>query len=145
MNHEAVFLPLSRQRLEDLREMVRDKLLSRDWWLFLPGLEGMQTVKEIELSFYSGSNCPISFFEEHVTPFNKLGVYGFAFGYKKRLTARRLASFLRQQPLGPTRDSRPFTYIDLLQHDVIVLATPAEAAVLIKNFYNWLGERYAGD
>ena len=122
-----------------MRAMVADKLTARDYWTFLPGIAGMAAVQEIKRRFYRSG--PPEDFAEYVFPVDTTGIYGFAFGLKKRLSSVALAAFLRKEPLEHT-DARPLTGIDLQQHDVIVLAEPEEAVILIQNFYTWVGLEY---
>jgi len=136
MNHELKPQPLTKQAIEELKALVRDRLSRRDWWCFLPGIEGMETIKEIERQYY-GAGKPEDF-EEHILPFNKFGFFGFVFAFKRRMTAHQLSALLSSGPLD-LQDSRPITSIDLLQHDVICLATPTEAVLLTNMFYRWIG------
>jgi len=121
------------------RAMVADKLVSRSHWILLPGIAGLGAVQEIKDKFYRAG--PPADFAEYITPVDKLGFYGFAFAAKKRGLAAKLAEFIRSQPLE-NMDSRQFTSVDLMQHDVIVLAAPEEAVILIQNFYQWVGLKY---
>ena len=123
-----------------MRAMVANKLLAGDHWIFLPGLAGMRALQEIDNKFYRSG--PPEQFAQYVFPVDKLGFYGLAFALKRRASSVALAAFLRSQPLEPRADSRPITSIELMQSDnVLVLASPEEAAILIQNFYTWLTAR----
>ena len=133
---DTIFEPLPMTN-RAMRAMVANKLVAGDHWIFLPGLAGMRALQEIDNKFYRSG--PPEHFAQYVFPVDKLGFYGLAFALKRRASPAALAAFLRSQPLEQT-DSRPITSIELMQSDnVIVLATPEEAAILISNFYNWLG------
>ena len=93
---------------------------------------------ELGGKFYAGGE--VSDFEVHNTMnvFRKIGLYGFCFARKSRLSAYDLMAFIRTRSLAPQVDSRPFTSLDLMKSDVITWATPDEAEFLHKNFYNWI-------
>jgi hypothetical protein len=132
MDHEFEPLPMTEA---DLKAMIAFRMVSRKHWIFLPGLVAMQVVLDIEREFYAGGKE--SDFKSIVFPFDKVGIYGLAFGIKSRLSADALAAFIRTQPLDAMHmDGRSFTSIDFMQHDVIVLANPEEGQMLLTNFKN---------
>ena len=130
-------LPLTNRAM---RAMVAEKLIAGEHWILLPGLAGMEAVQEIERRFYRPG--PPEQFAQYVFPVDKLGFYGLAFALKRRASPAALAAFLRSQPLEPRAEALPITSIELMQSDnVLVLASPEEAAILIQNFYTWLTAR----
>jgi len=123
----------------DLKAFIAFRMVSNKHWVFLPGLEGMQAVLEIERQFYPGNDE--SEFKAIVMPSDKVGFYGIAFGIKDRLSADAMAAFIRTQPLDAmSMDGHTLTSVDFMQHNVIVLANPAEGQVLLTNFYNWIND-----
>lgn len=119
-----------------MRAEVASKLQSGSHWIFLPGLGGMPGLTQLERKFYRSTTRE----EWSLVDWGAFGIY---IGTKKRLSPEALAAFLRSQPIEHV-DSRPLTAIDLMQHDVIVLAHPEEAPILIENFYKWLGPLTSG-
>jgi hypothetical protein len=129
MNDE--FEPLVKPERE-FKAMVAKKILAGDCWIFLPGIDGFPALKQIEQRFYSSSRAED--FQTIVVPFDKIGVFGFVFAAKRRLSAAALAAFLRGQSL----DSQPPTAADLLKHVVITLAEREEGEMLMRNFKDWV-------
>jgi hypothetical protein len=126
------YIPLS-----EVKELAVEKLHTHDSWIFLPGLEGMNAVIEIERRFYRGADD--SDFMQIVTPFDKTGVYGLAIASKQHLSAAALAAFINSEPLDDVL--KFYTATDLMESDVIILANPDETKLLEYNFYKWVGLR----
>ena len=138
MKDEHELIPLTKDAFEDLRELVISRMATHEYWIIVPGLEALQAVGELGGKFFAGGE--VSDFEVHNTMnvFRKIGLYGFAFALKSRLSAYDLMAFIRTRSLAPQVDDRPFTSLDLMKGDVITWATPDEADFLHKNFYAWI-------
>jgi len=138
MNHEPEYLPLTKRAFEDLRESIAAKIVAGEHWILLPGIDGMQTVFDIERKFYSGGAAED--FETHVLPFNKVGIFGLVLAVKKRLSPEKLAGFLRTQSLDAHSRGVPLTSTDLSKHSVVILAERNEGEFLMKNFKAWVDQ-----
>ena len=123
--------------LSEVKVLAVEKLHTHDTWIFCPGLEGMRSVQLIAEKFYQDA-APDEF-KQIVFPFDKTGIYGLAFASKRHLTPSVLSAFLRSQLDTSLSDEHLLTAIGLMQADLIVLATPAEAKLLVENFYKWVG------
>jgi len=118
---------------QQLRDLLIKTLTARTHWVFLPSLECIPLMLELEDRFYSHSPAD---FQTYILPVR--GAYEVTVASKRCCNAQQLAAFLNSGPLSHELDSRLFTSIDLMAHDVIVLANQNTAGTH-KNFYQWLG------
>lgn len=78
--------------LEETRGLLSERLLSRDWWTFLPlSPEGSALVAQVEQRHYSGdANADFEILMLN-TP---MGMLSVAFARKTRMSARKLSRLL---------------------------------------------------
>jgi hypothetical protein len=118
---------------QQLRELIIARLTARTHWVFLPSIECIPLLLALETKFYSHSPAD---FQTYILPVR--GAYEVTVASKRRCNAQQLAAFLNSGSLSHELDGHLFTSIDLMAHDVIVLANQNTAGTH-KNFYQWLG------